>query len=332
MQDIMTAASSNGCGNTSLPKVAIIGCGLIGSSWAALYLSGGFPVRLYDQNRAAARDAVPEIHRFLSEIFSIRGEVAPDRVDLEVTGSLDECAGGAVLVQESIVESLAIKRELFRRVRETAADAVLASSTSTFPPSDLFADVPNRENSLVVHPLLPPHLMPVSEIVPAPFTSARTLDRARSLLKSVGHQVIQLKRETPGFVMNRLQFALMGEAMHLVDQEFCTPEAIDTAVRYGLGLRWAAIGLFENAHLNAEGGVKGSFSGYGAAIRPVLEDLKPAHPWSEGLIGKIDKALRSRFRDEDIPAERARRNARLVALRQLSATFAGPDTADTTST
>ncbi len=298
-------------------SVAFIGGGLIGSSWAALFAAAGHEVRLHDRDAVAREEAGRKIAAALADLATINpgSVVAAPRV--HITGSLEEAVTGAAHVQESIAESVAAKLPVLAAVRAAAPEAVIASSTSTFRPSELFAGLPGRERTLIVHPLLPPHLIPVSELVPAPFTDPQTMDRTAALFASVGHHIVRMQKETPAFVLNRLQFALLGEAFHLVDEGYCSPEDIDIAMVFGLGMRWATIGPFANLHLNAAGGARGSLTVFGPAMAPVLADLKPAHPWSPGFVDAIDGAMRAAVPAEDIPAARARRDAAFVAFRRF---------------
>lgn len=296
--------------------IAIVGAGLIGSSWAALFAFAGHRVLVYDQDEASRAAAPGRINAALAELAALHGH--KERTgDVQVTQTLEEAAISAAIIQESIREDLAAKQALYRQIRPLAPAAIIASSTSTFLPSALFAGLPNAEACLTAHPLLPPHLIPVSELVPAPFTAPETLQTMAQVLTGAGHKVIPLAKEVPGFVLNRLQFAVLGEAMHLVDTGICEPDAIDLAIRHGLGLRWASIGLFANSHLNATGGIEGSFTSYRAALEPVLQDLRPGHPWSDSLIRRIGAVMRSHVPENRIPAERQERDARIAALRRL---------------
>jgi 3-hydroxyacyl-CoA dehydrogenase len=295
--------------------IAIVGAGLIGTSWAALFAFAGHRVLVHDQDEAARLAAPARVHAALAELTSLHGQRGSIG-EVAVTQTLEEAAISAAIIQECIREDLAAKQALYRQLRPLAPAAIIASSTSTFLPSALFGGLPNAEACLTAHPLLPPHLIPVSELVPAPFTGPDTLQVMDRVLTGAGHKVIHLAQEMPGFVLNRLQFAVLGEAMHLVDSGICEPDAIDLALRHGLGLRWASIGMFANSHLNAAGGIEGSFSSYRAALEPVLQDLKPAHPWSDGLISQIGTAMRRCVPEDRIPAERQERDARIAALRR----------------
>ncbi|MCB1394454.1 MAG: 3-hydroxyacyl-CoA dehydrogenase [Rhodobacter sp.] len=299
--------------------VACLGAGLIGASWAGLFSAAGHAVRLYDPapgalEAAAAR--VAQVHADLIEIGVLTGRM-PGAVTY--AASLAEAVTGADHVQENAPERLDLKRALFAEIRQHAPEAILASSTSTFPPSELFEGIAGAGRALVVHPMLPPHLMPIAEIVPGPATDPAAVEATAALIRSTGHEVIRLKRETPGFVLNRLQFALLAESYQLVDRGICDPVELDRAVVRGLGYRWACIGPLTASHLMGDGGFAGQLRAYGPAVRRVMSQLNVTEPWSDVLADTIDAPLRAEIPLDSIPAARDARDARLKALRRLRA-------------
>ena len=170
--------------------------------------------------------------------------------------TLEEALDGASHVQESTPEDVGVKRHVFSRLDALApADAVLASSTSAILPSRFTEALPGRGRVLVVHPINPPYLIPAVEIVPAPWTDAAVVERTAALMRSAGHAPIVMKREIDGFVMNRMQGALLEEAFRLVAEGYASIEDVDIGIRDGLALRWSFIGPFETIDLNAPGGV-----------------------------------------------------------------------------
>ena len=298
-------------------SVACLGAGLIGASWAGLFTAAGHAVRLHDPDAealAAARARVAEVHADLAAIGVLQDR-RPGELTLAPT--LAEAVSGADHVQENAPEKLELKRGLFAEIRAHAPDAVIASSTSTFPPSQLFEGLAGADKTLVVHPMLPPHLMPVAELVPGPATAPATLDATAALIRSTGHEVIRLKRETPGFVLNRLQFALLAEAYQLVDRDICDPVELDRAVTRGLGYRWACIGPLTASHLMGAGGFAGQMRAYGPAVQTVMRQLNVTEPWSDALADTIDTPLRARTPEAAIPEARRARDTRLKALRRL---------------
>lgn len=303
------------------PKiVACIGAGLLGASWAGLFSAHGHEVRLYDPNPDvldAARARVCEVHADLARIGSGR---AGGPAEVRFIDNLEEAVRNADHVQENAPERLEIKQAIYAQVRDVAPGAILASSASSIPPSRLFEGIAGRGRAMVVHPMLPPHLMPVAELVPAPFTDADAVLETRSFLSGLGHEVLLLNAELPGFVLNRLQFAVLGEAFQLVDRGICDPVELDRAFTKALGYRWACMGPLMSSHINAEGGFAGSMAAYGEALRGVMGDLRVLDPWSETLVKRIDAPLRAALPEDAIPRARAAREESVLALRRHLAT------------
>ena len=172
---------------------------------------------------------------------------------------------------------------MFARLDAAApADTVLASSTSAILPSAFTENLKGRARCLVVHPINPPYLIPAAEVVPAPWTDPAFVERTATFLRSAGHAPIVMKRELDGFVMNRLQGALLEEAFRLVEQGYAGVEDVDVGIREGLALRWSFMGPFETIDLNAPAGVRdyadryqGIYSGI-FPIDPVARRLERA--------------------------------------------------------
>jgi len=296
--------------------VAVVGCGLIGRAWAVSFARGGFEVALWDPRREAidaalafAREMLPELARYGPAADTPEAALARIRP----AASLAEALAGADYVQENGPEREEAKRAIFAELDRLAApDAVLASSSSTIPASVFAGDLPGRARCLVAHPVNPPCLVPVVELVPAPFTSAEAMARAEEIMTRCGQVPVRLAREVRGFVLNRLQAALLAEAFELVREGVVSVEDLDHTVKDGLGLRWAFMGPFETIDLNAPEGVRDYFARYGEALRALLR-WKPA-AWDEALVSEIERQRRRRLPAERLQ-ERARwRDRRLVAL------------------
>ena len=164
---------------------------------------------------------------------------------------------GAVHIQENTPENLETKIKVFSLLDEAAdPSAVIASSTSALLPSKFTEHLKNRQRCLVVHPINPPYLIPAAEVVPAPWTSSEVVERTRAFLIAAGHAPMVMKRELDGFIMNRMQGALLEEAFRLVADGYATVEDVDIGIRDGLALRWSFMGPFETIDLNAPGGVR----------------------------------------------------------------------------
>lgn len=297
-------------------RIAVVGCGLIGRAWAVSFARGGFEVALWDPRGEAveaalvyARDMLPELARH--GLAPADPEAALARI--RPAANLAEALAGADYVQENGPEREETKRAIFAELDRLAGpEAVLASSSSTIPASIFAGDLAGRARCLVAHPVNPPCLVPVVELVPAPFTAPEAMARAEEVMNRCGQAPVRLAREIRGFVLNRLQAALLAEAFELVREGVVTVEDLDRTVRDGLGLRWAFMGPFETIDLNAPGGVRAYFARYGAALRALLRWRPP--PWDEPLVAEIERQRRRRLPEERL-AERARwRDRRLVEL------------------
>jgi 3-hydroxyacyl-CoA dehydrogenase len=258
-------------------RVAIVGSGLIGRAWAIVFAGGGCDVALYDavagvadKARALVADGLDELaaHGLIAD-----PKAAADRV--RVAAGLADALDGATFVQESTPETVEAKREVFAELDRLARpDAILASSTSTIVASAFTADLAGRHRCLVAHPVNPPHLVPLVELVAAPWTAADTIAKAKTLYEAVGQVPILVKREIEGFILNRLQAVLLSEAFRLVEDGYVTPQDLDKTLADGLGLRWSFMGPFETIELNAPGGIPDYCRRYG----PSLSRLSAADP------------------------------------------------------
>jgi L-gulonate 3-dehydrogenase len=298
-------------------KIAVIGAGLIGRAWAMVFARAGREVALYDVDKAALPAALAAIRGNLADLAE--NELIEDAT--EILGrivpveSLDEALEGASYVQENGPEDLAVKRALFRALdTEAPPAAVLASSSSALRASLFTEDLAGRARCLVAHPVNPPYLVPLVELSPAPWTSGETVERTRALMEAVGQVPVELKKEVQGFLLNRLQGALLGEAFRLVEQGYCSMADIDKTVKDGLGLRWSFMGPFETIDLNAPGGIADYIRRYGAAYHEMAQSAGSPEKWSGALTARLEAERR-----ETLPADRlgeraAWRDRRLMAL------------------
>jgi L-gulonate 3-dehydrogenase len=296
---------------------AIIGAGLIGRAWAMVFARAGWRVQLYD-NEGAQLDAAREhILASLAEqqAAGLVDDAAGAAARVFMIGRIEDTVAGADWVQENLPEQVEIKRDVFRTLDALApASAVLASSTSAIPASQFTEALAGRERCLVAHPVNPPHLVPVVELCGAPWTSTATIERARSLMSDVGQEPVVVRRELDGFILNRLQGALLSEAMRLVGEGYVSPQDLDKTVAHGLGLRWSFMGPFATIELNAPGGVADYCARYGGIYRKLAADPPASQVWDDEHVARVVAALGERL----TPAERERkmdlRDRRLLAL------------------
>jgi 3-hydroxyacyl-CoA dehydrogenase len=218
-------------------------------------------------------------------------------------------------VEECAPERLDLKQGLFAELdRFAPADAVLASASSAITASTFAASLPGRHRVLVTHPGNPPFLIPVVELVPAPFTGARTVEVAAAVLKSAGMEPVIVRKEVEGFVFNRLQGALLREAYCLVRDGVVSVEEVDRVVRDGLGLRWSVIGPFETADLNTRGGIASHAEKMGPAYARMGAQRGQNDPWTPDLVAKVTAQRRALLPLERWEERVAWRDRKLMAL------------------
>jgi 3-hydroxyacyl-CoA dehydrogenase len=245
--------------NKPIQKVAIIGTGVIGASWAAQFLAKGLDVVATD----VAPDTETSLRRFVKAAWPAleRLGLAPGASQSRLTFSADlpTAVAGADLVQENGPERIDFKKKLYRQLDELLpADVIIASSSSGLTMSEIQSDCPlHPERCVIGHPFNPPHLIPLVEIVGGAKTSEETIRRATEFYTSIGKQTVRLNKEVPGHVANRLQAALAREVYHLVDEGVVSVTDIDTALCWGPGLRWGIMGQVMLNHLGGgPGGIE----------------------------------------------------------------------------
>jgi 3-hydroxyacyl-CoA dehydrogenase len=292
---------------------------LVGRAWAISYARAGHEVSLYDEQADAPVAALEYIRRVLPELEAneLLDGAAPRDVlaRMRIAATLADAVSGAVHVQESTPEDLEIKRQVFQRLDDAAPpDAVLASSTSAILPSMFTERLAGRGRCIVVHPINPPYLIPAAEVVPAPWTDAAVVERTAAFLRDAGHSPIMMKREIDGFVMNRLQGALLEEAFRLVADGYATVEDVDVGIREGLALRWSFMGPFETIDLNAPGGVRDYAARYEQIYARIFPTTQRRADWTGPIMDTIEAQCRQRLPADKLPERQAWRDRRLMAL------------------
>jgi L-gulonate 3-dehydrogenase len=312
-----------------MSKVACIGAGTVGRAWAVVFARGGHQVRLYDslEGEAAGR-ALAGARRTL-ELFDENGmldePVEAVLARIIPSASIAETVNDADYVQESVREDTDTKRQVFAEIAAHAEpDAILASSTSAIPGSDFLGHIINPDRALVVHPVNPPSLIPLVELCGTKWTRPDVLERARAFMTGAGMRPIVLKKEIDGFILNRLQFTLVAEALHLVGEGYCTPEDIDAVLTDGLALRWASMGPFEVAHLNAPDGLQGFVDRLGPMMRHLGKSARTDYDWTPEQISDAHARLESRIPGDMIAQRQAWRDSRILALRRMKRDVTDP--------
>lgn len=302
-----------------MEKIAIVGAGLVGRAWAIVFARAGYPVMLYDTNPVTVERSLETVESSLKDLaeFDLIAETpSVIRARMSIAKSLEEVLAGAAYAQESTLENVDVKKKIFADMDAIAAPStVLASSTSTFMTSAFATEVKGRHRCLVAHPVNPPYLIPLVEVSPAAFTAPDVAQRTYDLMLAVGQKPIMMKKETQGFILNRLQWAMMAEAYRLVDDGYVGVEDLDKTLKDGLGLRWSFIGPFEVGDLNAPGGI----ADYSRRFGPMIYEMdnseqSKARPWSDALLAKIEKERRQYMQVSDIGARSKWRDRRLMGL------------------
>jgi 3-hydroxyacyl-CoA dehydrogenase len=299
--------------------VAIVGAGLIGRAWAIALARGRHEVRIYDEVAGAAAKAADFARESLAPLAAedlLDGQ-SPAEVArrLHVVDNLAAALSGVDHVQENTPEDLETKKRVFAELdRAASPNAVLASSSSALLPSRFTEHLTGRKRCLVVHPINPPYLIPAVEIVPAPWTDPAIVERTRALMVAAGQAPIVMKRELDGFVMNRMQGALLEEAFRLVADGYASIEDIDVGLREGLALRWSFMGPFETIDLNAPGGVRDYVIRYQQIYSRLFPTMQRRVDWAGEVIEAVERDRRARLPAADLQRRQTWRDRRLMAL------------------
>ncbi|PAK10629.1 3-hydroxyacyl-CoA dehydrogenase [Burkholderia ubonensis] len=279
-------------------RAGIVGAGSIGVAFAVVFARAGWRVRLFDPDEARRAAAPAEIALRLADLahFALIDESAmqiAERVD--VVDTLEAAAADADLVQECAPERAELKRGLFAQLDRAAPPHAILASASSFLSASEFVDaaLPGHARCLVAHPGNPPYLVPVIEIVPAPFTSGDATVRAVALYGEAGLMPVQVKKEVAGFIFNRLQGAVLREAYCLVRDNVASVDDIDTVMREGLAPRWSVIGPFETVDLNTRGGIASHAQKMGPSYERMGAERGQHDPWTPELVARVAAARRA---------------------------------------
>ncbi len=297
--------------------VLILGAGPIGVAFAAAFAASG--VTLCDPDPTRRSDAparLAEAHAAMA----IAGRTANGPSPTILPEPPPHTIAQATLILECGPEQVEAKRAILLPLLPLAAtDAVIATASSAIPMSRILPDPAHQSRALVAHPVNPPSVLRLIELVPAPATHAATMDRAHALFTAAGFRPVRLAHEVEGFVLNRLQGAVLREAYRLVDAGVIGPDDLDTVMTEGLGPRWALSGPFETADLNTPGGITAHAARMGPAYaRMGAERGETGLPWPPALVARVAATRRAVLPLDDLPARaawRARAVAQIIALR-----------------
>ncbi len=300
-----------------MPTVGLIGVGLIGRAWANVFSRAGWDVKCWDASPEANANAPGLVAQSLDALaqHGLVSDPAAAAKRVAAVATLEEAVAGVDLVQESGPETIEAKIAIWKQL-DTAAppEAILVSSSSAIKASRFTEDLKTRERCLIAHPVNPPHLVPVVELSPAPWTSPGVVQRARAIYESVGQVPMELKKEIDGFILNRMQAVLLAEAFRLVAEGYCTAADLDKTIAHGLGLRWSFMGPFETIEMNAPGGIPDYCARFGGAWAELVK--RPYQPDVLGPenVARVMESWGASPSPEEIAEKSRWRDERLAAL------------------
>ena len=303
-----------------MKNVGVIGGGLIGASWAAIFSKSGFNVFVYDPFPDVFETYKSRVTSFLEELKSIDEtiniEESLNRISANVT--IEDLCSNVEYIQESAPEILSVKQELFAKLDNLAPDeVVIGSSSSAMPISSITQNLKGQHRCIIAHPANPPHLIPCVEICPGENTSNKTVEKTKEIFTASGASIVNVKKEIDGFILNRLQGALLNEAMRLYSDGYASSDEIDATIRDGLGLRWAFMGPFETIDLNAPGGIKDYISRYGPMYIEMAKNQTKIPDWSEEAGKKLEIERRKILGHDELENRAKKRNQLLKSLRKV---------------
>ena len=274
---------------TSQNTAAVIGGGVIGGGWIARLIENGINVNVYDPAPDAERkiNDVLENAAIASRNLSEVPRPLPGKISY--SKSIAEAVQQATLIIESVPERLEIKHSVYQEVEASASNtAMITSSTSGLLPSDLQSEMQHPERLLVAHPFNPVYLLPLVELVGGKQTSLETIERAKTFFASLGMKPLHVRKEIEAFIADRFLEAVWREALWLVKDGIATTEEIDDAIRYGFGLRWAQMGLFETYRVaGGEAGMKHFIEQFGPCLKWPWTKLMDVPELTDELVDKI---------------------------------------------
>ncbi len=301
---------------------AIIGGGVIGGGWAARFLLQGWNVRVFDPDPQAQRKIGEVIANARRSLPGLSDVGLPDEGSLTYHETVSEAVEGALWIQESVPERLDLKHRVFSQIQQSCGgDAIIGSSTSGFKPSELQENAARPEQIVVTHPFNPVYLLPLIELVPSEKNQPALIERAKGILTEVGCYPLHIKKEIDAHIADRFLEAVWREALWLINDGIATTEEIDNAIRYGFGLRWAQMGLFETYRIaGGEAGMRHFIEQFGPCLSWPWTKLMDVPDLTEDLIDAIAGQSDAQSGAHSIrELERIRDNNLVTILRGLKA-------------
>lgn len=269
-------------------KAAVVGGGVIGAGWAARFLLMGWDVAVADPDPEAPRKVGEVLANARRSLPGLHDVALPEEGRLTVTASLPEAVRGAEWVVEAVPERLDLKHRVYAQIQKAAPEAVIGSSTSGFKPSELQEGAADPGRILVTHPFNPVYLLPLAELVPSAANPPEVVDQAKEVLTAIGMYPLHVRKEIDAHIADRFLEAVWREALWLVKDGVATTEEIDDAIRYGFGLRWAQMGLFETYRIaGGEAGMRHFIAQFGPCLSWPWTKLMDVPELTDELIDTI---------------------------------------------
>ncbi len=268
---------------------AIIGGGVIGGGWAARFLLMGWDVRVFDPDPEAERKIGEVLANARRSMPGLSDVAMPAEGRLSFHDTMSDCVAGATWIQESVPERLELKQKVYQTLQEHCSpDAVIGSSTSGFKPSELQGCSGRPEQIIVTHPFNPVYLLPLIELVPTVKNTPEFVEKAKEILVSIGSYPLHVRKEIDAHIADRFLEAVWREALWLIKDGIATTEEIDNAIRYGFGLRWAQMGLFETYRVaGGEAGMAHFIAQFGPCLEWPWTKLMDVPELTDELVGMI---------------------------------------------
>ena len=301
-------------------KIGICGAGLIGASWAIGFANAGFKSFVHDSNHESLKNFEKISDQLLQDIKILDPKVEPKKIKSNIIlgCNIEEICKDSILIQESIIEDLEAKKQIFKELDKLSSkQTILASSSSYLLISKISELVEHRNRCINAHPALPPHVVPFVEVVGSDHTSKEIVESAINIYKRANYAAIVVNKETEGFVLNRLQGALLNEAVRLHEGGYASMEDIDIALKHALGIRWAFMGPFEIMDLNAPEGIKDSFTRYKNGIQNLAKEQNSVPDYSEEYLNKLEFEQRNRLSYSERSIRIEKRNKMIALIRKL---------------
>jgi len=293
-------ANSHKRKNPTIVEIAVVGTGVIGRSWIRVFARAGCRTHVYDPSPRQLENALTwleeDLNLDVADGFINAKDAAEQRAKVTAHQDLSEALDGVGYVQESGPEQLDLKKDIFLHLDRTASiQAILGSSTSGLDMTEIAWGLPGAQRCIVTHPVNPPHVIPVVEVLGGKHTDPGVITRTREFLTSIGQKPVSLNSYVSGFLLNRMQAALVREAIQLVERGVADVAAVDTVICEGLGLRWALMGPFGVANTNADGGLREYFTRYREGYIEDMNDLAPTPCLDQEMIERLGRRTDAMF-------------------------------------